>query len=132
MVVEFTSDLIQIFILNLSIGPPYYKGGCCRLMQVVKVLQFEMKYFIEKTFLPNSSGSDDPDLGRMIRPASQCPLPRPDDPVCLAVPLCPGLDDPALGRMIRPICLKPYVACRMIRPPGRMIRPWEFWRAFRA
>jgi hypothetical protein len=26
MVVEFTDDLIQIFILNLSIGRPYYKG----------------------------------------------------------------------------------------------------------
>jgi hypothetical protein len=33
MVVEFTGDLLQnIFILNLSIGPPYYKGGCCRLI----------------------------------------------------------------------------------------------------
>jgi hypothetical protein len=38
MVVEFTGDLIQIFVLNLSIGPLYYKGGCCRLIQVVKVL----------------------------------------------------------------------------------------------
>jgi hypothetical protein len=27
IVVEFTGDLIQIFILNLSIGPPYYKRG---------------------------------------------------------------------------------------------------------
>jgi hypothetical protein len=76
MVVEFTGDLIQIFILNLSIRPPYYKGGRCRLIQVVKVLQFEMKFFIEKTFLPNSFGSDDPALGRMVRPASKCPLPQ--------------------------------------------------------
>jgi hypothetical protein len=76
MVVEFIGDLIQIFILNLSIGPPYYKGGCCRLIQVVKVLQFEIKFFVEKTFLPNSSGSDDLALGRMIRPASKYPLPQ--------------------------------------------------------
>jgi hypothetical protein len=92
MVVEFTGDLIQIFILNLSIGPPYYEGGCCRLIQVVKVLQFEMKFFLEKIYLLNSSGSD----------------------------------DPALGRMIRPLSLKPSIAYRMIRPHGRMIRPWEF------
>jgi hypothetical protein len=91
MMVEFTGDLIQIFVLNLSIGPPYYKGGCCRLIQVVKVLQFEMKFFLEKIYLLNS-----------------------------------------LGRMIRPLSLKPSVTCRMIRPHGRMIRPWEFWRAFRA
>jgi hypothetical protein len=89
MVVEFIGDLIQIFILNLSIRPPYYKGGCCRLIQVVKALQFEMKFFVEKTFLPNSSGSDDSACqqmssapGRMIRSA--------------------WLFRSALGRMIRP------------------------------
>jgi hypothetical protein len=71
MVVEFTCDLIQIFILNLSIGPPYYKGGCCRLIKVVKVLRVEMKLVLEKIYLPNSSGMDDPALGRMIWPASK-------------------------------------------------------------
>jgi hypothetical protein len=89
MVVKFTGDLIQIFILNLSIGPSYYKGGCCRLIQIVKVLQFEMKLFLEKIYLLNSS----------------------------------GLFDPALGWMIRPLSLKPSVACWMIQPHGRMIRP---------
>jgi hypothetical protein len=71
MVVEFTGDLIQIFVLNLSIGPPYYKGGCCQLIQVVKVLPFEMKFFLEKIYLLNSSRSDDLALGRMIRPANK-------------------------------------------------------------
>jgi hypothetical protein len=80
MVVEFTGDLIQIFILNLSIGPSYYKGGCCRLIQVVKVLQFEMKFFLEKINLLNSSGSDDP----ASKPETFCrlsedPTPWPDD-----------------------------------------------------
>jgi hypothetical protein len=89
MVVEFTSDLIQIFILNLSIGPPYYKGGCCQLIQVLKVLQFEMKFFLEKIYLLNSSGTDDPACQQIFL------YPRPDDPVCLAVPLCHRSDDPA-------------------------------------
>jgi hypothetical protein len=96
MVVEFTGDLIQIFVLNLSIGPPYYKGGCCRLIQVVKVLQFEMKFFLEKIYLLNSSGSDDPTLDRMIRPASKF----------FSAP----------GRMIRSTWLFPSVLGRMIRP----------------
>jgi hypothetical protein len=95
MVVEFTGDLVQILILNLSIGPPYYKGGCCRLIQVVKVLPFEMKFFLE-IYLLNSSESDDPACQQIFL------CPRPDDPVCLAVPLCAGSDDLTLGRMIRP------------------------------
>jgi hypothetical protein len=90
MMVEFTGDLIHIFILNLSIGPPYYKERCCRLIQVVKVLQFEMKFFLEKIYLLNSSGTDDLALGRMIRPASTF--------------------SSAPGRMIRSLSLKPSVA----------------------
>jgi hypothetical protein len=96
MVMEITGDLIQIFILNLSIGPPYYKGGCCRLIQVVKVLQFEMKFFLEKIYLLNSSGSDDPALGLMIWPASKF--------------------SSAPGRMIRSAWLFPSVLGRLIRP----------------
>jgi hypothetical protein len=96
MVVEFTGDLIQIFVLNLSIAPPYCKGGCCRLIQVVKVLQFEMKFFLEKIYLLNSSGSDDPVLCRMIRPASKF--------------------SSALGRMIRSAWLFPSVLDRIIQP----------------
>jgi hypothetical protein len=119
MVVEFTNDLIQIFILNLSIGPPYYKGGCCRLIQVVKVLQFEMEYFLWDNLPP-----------KLIWVGWSGP--RPDDPACQPKLSASGrMIRPgwlflfALGRMIRPIRLKSSVACRMIRP-------WEFWRPFRA
>jgi hypothetical protein len=61
-----------------------------------KVLQFEMKFFLEKIYLLNSSGSDDPALCRMIRLASKF--------------------SSAPGRMIRSAWLFPSVLGQMIRP----------------
>jgi hypothetical protein len=62
------------------------------------VAQFYATLFVEQDEELSIGQSEESDSD--ITWLSYVLCPRPDDPVCLAVPLCPGSDDPALGRMI--------------------------------